>query len=108
MVSRSKILLDLGQLGPVLGEGVALFGCHVRAGYRAGLRAPVRPVDRRQPLEDQGEEVTVGLQFEWLADAKLVLTDELIKEMLKARKDAGDLDETKFDEIETDNTSEED
>ena len=32
------------------------------------------------------EEGTIGLQFDWLADAKLVLTDELIKEMLKARK----------------------
>lgn len=31
------------------------------------------------------EEGTVGLNFDWLTDAKLVLTDELIKEMLKAR-----------------------
>lgn len=50
------------------------------------------------------DEGTVGLKFDWLADAKLVLTDELIKEMLKARKAAGNapaqvLDETKFDEI---------
>ena len=44
------------------------------------------------------EEGTVGLQFDWLADAKLVLTDELIREMLKARK-AQALDEGKFDEI---------
>jgi regulator of sirC expression with transglutaminase-like and TPR domain len=27
---------------------------------------------------------TIGLKFDWLADAKLVLTDELIREMLKA------------------------
>jgi len=47
------------------------------------------------------EEGTVGLQFDWLADAKLVLTDELIKDMLKARKDAGTLKEDQFDEIET-------
>ncbi|MBY6090563.1 MULTISPECIES: ribosome maturation factor RimP [Rhodobacterales] len=73
-----------------------------------GVLAGVEDNDVLINIEDQGEEVTVGLQFEWLADAKLVLTDELIKEMLKARKDAGDLDETKFDEIETDNTSEED
>jgi ribosome maturation factor RimP len=47
------------------------------------------------------EEGTVGLQFDWLADAKLVLTDELIKDMLKARKEAGSLKEDQFDEIET-------
>jgi ribosome maturation factor RimP len=47
------------------------------------------------------EEGTVGLQFDWLADAKLVLTDELINDMLKARKDAGTLKEDQFDEIET-------
>jgi ribosome maturation factor RimP len=43
-------------------------------------------------------EGTVGLQFDWLADAKLVLTDDLIKEMLKARKAQG-FDETEFDDI---------
>jgi len=54
------------------------------------------------------EEGTVGLKFEWLSDAKLVLTDDLIKEMLKARKDAGVLNETAFDDIETETGSEED
>lgn len=44
------------------------------------------------------EEGTIGLEFEWLADAKLVLTDELIREMLKARKAAG-FDEAEFDEV---------
>ena len=47
------------------------------------------------------EEGTVGLQFEWLSDAKLVLTDELIKEMLRQRKASGVIDETKFDEVQT-------
>ena len=42
----------------------------------------------------------IGLQFDWLSDAKLVLTDTLIRESLKARKDSG-LDENKFDDIET-------
>lgn len=46
------------------------------------------------------EEGTIGLHYDWLSDAKLVLTDELIKEMLKQRKDAGIIDETQFDEIE--------
>jgi len=54
------------------------------------------------------DEGTVGLKFEWLVDAKLVLTDELIKEMLRQRKVAGDLNETEFDEIETQTGSEED
>jgi len=47
------------------------------------------------------EEGTIGLKFEWLSDAKLVLTDELIRDVLKGRKDAGQIDETQFDEIET-------
>ena len=45
------------------------------------------------------EEGTVGLKFDWLTDAKLVLTDELIRDVLKSRKDAGDIDETQFDEV---------
>ncbi len=45
------------------------------------------------------EEGTVGLKFDWLSDAKLVLTDELVKEMLRQRKASGAIDETKFDEI---------
>ena len=47
------------------------------------------------------EEGTVGLKFEWLAEAKLVLTDDLIRDVLRARKARGDIDETQFDEIET-------
>lgn len=48
----------------------------------------------------EGEEtITVGLNFDWLAEAKLVLTDELIKEMLKTRKDSGTPDAEKYDEI---------
>ncbi|MBL3568300.1 ribosome maturation factor RimP [Rhodovulum sulfidophilum] len=53
----------------------------------------------------EGEPVIIGLQYGWLSDAKLVLTDELIREMLKARKDAGLIDESDFDEIETDDGS---
>jgi len=44
---------------------------------------------------------TIGLKFDWLSDAKLVLTDELIREMLRQRKASGVVDESKFDEIET-------
>ncbi|MET4127305.1 ribosome maturation factor RimP [Roseovarius sp. MBR-6] len=54
------------------------------------------------------EEGTIGLDFDWLSDAKLILTDELIREMLRARKAAGVIDETQYDEIETESGSEED
>jgi len=46
-------------------------------------------------------EGTIGLKFDWLSDAKLVLTDELIRDVLRGRKDAGQIDDTQFDEIET-------
>ena len=52
-------------------------------------------------IDVNGEPTTIGLQFEWLSDAKLVLTDDLIRDVLKARKDAGDVDEKQFDEIHT-------
>lgn len=47
------------------------------------------------------EEGTIGLQFDWISDAKLVLTDELIRDVLRARKNAGAIDETQFDEVQT-------
>ena len=52
------------------------------------------------------EEGTLGLKFDWLTDAKLVLTDDLIKEMLRQRKAAGVIDEDKFDEVQTDESAE--
>ncbi|RMA42754.1 ribosome maturation factor RimP [Rhodophyticola porphyridii] len=52
------------------------------------------------------DEGTIGLHFDWLSDAKLVLTDELITEMLRQRKAAGIIDETEFDEIETEEAGE--
>lgn len=57
-------------------------------------------------IEEGAETITVGLKFDWLADAKLVLTDELIKDMLKARKDAGVLNEDNFDDVETESSEE--
>lgn len=50
-------------------------------------------------IEDAGETVTIGLKFDWLADAKLILTDDLIAEMLRQKKASGVFDETQFDEI---------
>jgi ribosome maturation factor RimP len=47
-------------------------------------------------------EGTIGLKFDWLADAKLILTDELITEMLRQKKASGIEDDSEFDEIEDD------
>lgn len=52
-------------------------------------------------IEVDGAPAVIGLKFEWLSDAKLVLTDELIRDVLRARKDAGSVDETQFDEVQT-------
>lgn len=51
-------------------------------------------------IDEAGNPLTIGLKFEWLSDAKLILTDELIAEMLRQRKAAGIIDESEFDEIE--------
>jgi ribosome maturation factor RimP len=60
-------------------------------------------------IEDGKDTVTIGLQFDWLSDAKLILTDELISEMLRQKKASGVIDESQFDEIEeTDATEEND
>ena len=42
---------------------------------------------------------TIGLKFEWLSDAKLVLTDDLIRDVLRTRKDAGQIDEAQYDDV---------
>ena len=47
------------------------------------------------------DEGTIGLKFDWLADAKLLLTDDLIRLVLRSRKDAGEIDETQYDEVQT-------
>ena len=52
-------------------------------------------------------EGTVGLKFEWLSEAKLVLTEELITEMLRKQKTLGVFNEKSFDEIETRRSEEE-
>ena len=52
-------------------------------------------------LDEGKEPITIGLKFDWLSDAKLVLTDELIRDVLRNRKDAGLIDEAQFDEVET-------
>ena len=52
-------------------------------------------------------EGTIGLKFDWLSDAKLVLTDDLIREMLRQRKASGAINEDQFDEIVTEGSEEE-
>ena len=52
-------------------------------------------------------EGTIGLKFDWLSEAKLILSDDLIKEMLCQRKNAGVLNEDNFDDIETNSSEEE-
>lgn len=59
-------------------------------------------------LEEAGEEVTIGLKFDWLSDAKLILTEDLIAEMLRQKKASGSFDELQFDEIEETDGEDED
>jgi ribosome maturation factor RimP len=49
-------------------------------------------------LEEGAETVTIGLRFDWLSDAKLILTDELIAEMLRQKK-VSEPEPGQFDEI---------
>lgn len=85
------------------------------AGFEAKLELS-EPVDNRKrfkgtlqgtegdevliEIEQGAEQVTIGLKFDWIADAKLVLTDDLIRETLRGRKDAGLIDEAQFDAVE--------
>lgn len=47
------------------------------------------------------EEGTIGLKFTWLSEARLVLSDDLIKKMLKKNTKTRILNKENFDEIET-------
>lgn len=59
-------------------------------------------------IEEAGEDVTIGLKFDWLSDAKLILTEELISEMLRQKK-VQEPEDGQFDEIqETDGEEDED
>ena len=58
-------------------------------------------------LEEGGEDVTIGLKFDWLSDAKLILSDALIIEMLRQKKVA-EPTEGQFDEIEETDGDEDD
>lgn len=73
-----------------------------------GMLAGVEGQDVLIELEESGQPVTIGLQFEWLSDAKLILTDELISEMLRQKKASGVIDEDQFDEIQTSEAGDDD
>ena len=71
---------------------------------RKRFKGPIRGTENGEALieiEVAGETQTIGLEFDWISDAKLVLTDELIRDVLRSRKDAGAVNEKDFDEIET-------
>jgi len=82
------------------------------AGFEAKLET-AEPIDGRRRFKGalagtEGDEVlveiaegTIGLKFDWLSDAKLVLSEALIADVLRARKTAGVIDESRYDEIET-------
>jgi ribosome maturation factor RimP len=65
-----------------------------------GMLAGVEEDEVLIEIEEGEETLTIGLKFDWLSEAKLILTDDLIAEMLRARKASGAFDETQFDEIE--------
>jgi proline iminopeptidase len=65
-----------------------------------GLLAGTEGEEVLVTLDETNGPVTIGLRFEWLSDAKLVLTDELIRETLRGRRDAGQIDEAAFDAVE--------
>jgi len=87
-------------------------------GYEAKLETS-ELIDGRRRFKGQlagveGDEVlidisegTIGLKFDWLSDAKLVLTDDLIRDVLRAKKAAGIVNEDDFDDIETEDTASE-
>ncbi len=59
-------------------------------------------------IEESGETLTIGLEFDWLSDAKLILTDDLIAEMLRQKKASGAFNEDDFDEVQTSEAGEDD
>ncbi len=70
-----------------------------------------QPIDNQKRFRGvlagvEGDEVllntehgTIGLEFDWIADAKLVLSDELIKESLRKGASKNEMDNNQFDDI---------
>ncbi|MEM9369743.1 MAG: ribosome maturation factor RimP [Pseudomonadota bacterium] len=70
-------------------------------GGRRRFKGILAGVEANEVLIDI-QEGTIGLEFAWLSDAKLVLTDDLITESLKARKHA--FNQSDYDQIEEETT----
>jgi ribosome maturation factor RimP len=73
-----------------------------------GMLAGVEGEEVLVELDEGAEPVTIGLQFDWLSDAKLILTDDLITEMLRKKKVTGAFDESDFDEVQESEGDEDD
>ncbi len=73
-----------------------------------GMLAGVEGEEVLVELDEGAEPVTIGLQFDWLSDAKLILTDDLITEMLRQKKVSGAFDESEFDEVQESEGDEDD
>ncbi len=73
-----------------------------------GMLAGVEGEEVLVELDEGAEPVTIGLQFDWLSDAKLILTDDLITEMLRQKKVTGAFDESDFDEVQESEGDEDD
>jgi ribosome maturation factor RimP len=73
---------------------------------RRRFRGTLAGVDGDDVLIEVGEG-TLGLRFDWLSDAKLVLTDQLVAESLAARRAQG-FDPGAFDEIQEDEDTSDD
>ena len=67
-------------------------------GTLAGVEGTEVLIEIDDPTIKPGLGGPIGLEFDWLADAKLVLTDALVTESLRARKRA--FSEAEFDMIE--------
>ena len=95
---------------PLMDEGQSRSDIQAACGQVLGVHDCSLTVEDGEILieiEDKGEPLIIGLQFGWLSDAKLILTDELIAQTLRARKDSGAINESDFDSIETEPASEE-
>jgi ribosome maturation factor RimP len=73
-----------------------------------GMLAGVEGEEVLVELDEGTEPVIIGLQFDWLSDAKLILTDDLITEMLRQKKVSGAFDESEFDEVQESEGDEDD
>ena len=72
-------------------------------GVLAGIQGNEVLID----IDDPAVDGAIGLQFDWLTDAKLLLTDALVAESLRARKHT--FNEAEFDEIDAaDDTEDQD